>query len=280
MNTFIIVILCIIAAVILGYLFLIMPRIGKKKVNAPFTEVLYAHRGLFDNSAPFPENSLAAFRRAVKGGYGIELDVQLTKDRVPVVFHDDTLDRVCGVQGKVCEYTWEELGQFRLYGSQEKIPRLEQVLELVSGRVPLIIELKIEYMDVSLCPVVDAVLGKYEGRYCIESFNPMGILWYRRNRPEIMRGQLSEAFCSKGERKGALYVVLENLLFNCVTKPDFIAYNHKHEKKLCRRLCRGLYGNTAVAWTIRSEEELKAAKKHFDMFIFDSFVPKNGSRNV
>lgn len=273
MDTVIAVILWSIAILVILYLMMIMPRMLQKADVKPFAGVLYAHRGLHDNESPAPENSMTAFAKAAEAGFGIELDVQLTKDWVPVVFHDYKLERVCGVEGKVYDYTYEELQQFHLCKSQEKIPRFEEVLKLVDGKVPLIVELKIENIDASLCPVVDKLLQNYKGAYCIESFNPLGVLWYRRNRPEIMRGQLADAFHSSGELKGLLYFMLENLLFNFLTRPDFVAYNHKNANKLSRRLCRGLYRNTAVAWTIKSEEELEQAREHFDMFIFDSFIP-------
>ena len=109
--------------------------------------------------------------------------------------------------------------------------------------------------------------------YCIESFNPLGVFWYRRHRKEIVRGQLSDAFIKEGEYVGALYFLLQNLLFNWLGKPDVVAYNCKYPQMLSRRLCRGLYRNTAAAWTIKSQEQLEAAKEHFDIYIFDSFIP-------
>ena len=274
------VLICILCAAVVAVLYLlaVMPHMAGKPDPAPFKKVLYAHRGLHDNHSSAPENSMAAFRKAVEGGYGIELDIQLTKDKVPVVFHDFTLKRVCGADGKVSDYTFEELQQFHLCGSEEKIPKFEDFLELVDGKVPLIVEFKIESMDTSLCPIADELLRKYKGLYCMESFNPLGVLWYRRNHREVMRGQLSDAFHLQKEYGGILYFALEHLLLNFLTRPDFIAYNHKHESMLSRKLCHGLYRNTAVAWTIRSEEELARAREHFDIFIFDSFVPKGGSK--
>lgn len=256
------------------YLFLIMPRMVGRPDIAPFLRWLYAHRGLHDNGGDAPENSLRAFQRAVEAGYGIELDVQLSKDQVPVVFHDFTLERVCGAKGRVCDLTWEELEKLSLCGTDQRIPRLEEALSVVDGRVPLIIELKIEETDISVCPVVDGLLSKYGGMYCIESFNPLGVFWYRRNRRRVVRGQLSDAFYREGEYMEPIHFFLQNLLFNWLAKPDFIAYNRKYPKTLPLRLCRGLYGCAAAAWTIRSEEELREAGNDFDFFIFDSFVPE------
>ena len=217
---------------------------------------------------------MPAFKKAVKAGYGIELDVQLTKDRVPVVFHDFTLERACGKPGKVYEYTYEELQQFPLFQSNERIPKFEEVLKVVDGKVPLIVEIKLEWMDLTVCAFVDKLLKEYKGMYCIESFNPLVLTWYRRYHNDVLRGQLSDAFLKEGEYRGVLYWILQNLLLNWMTKPDFVAYNHKYADNLSRRLCRKLYKNMAAAWTIKSQQELEAAKEEFDVFIFDSFIPK------
>lgn len=267
------IILITAAAFTVLYFLAIMPRMSHKKNRADFFGVFYAHRGLHDNEREAPENSMAAFRKAVKAGYGIEMDVQLTKDKVPVVFHDFTLKRVCGQEGKVCDYTYEELQKFTLCKSEERIPRFQDVLQLVSGRVPLIIELKIEWMDVMVCPLADQLLREYQGIYCIESFNPLALLWYRRYHNEVVRGQLSDGFLKSGEFKGPLYWFLQNLLLNWMTKPDFIAYNHKYADTVSRKLCKSLYKNLSVAWTIKSQQELEAARKSFDLIIFDSFIP-------
>lgn len=225
-----------------------------------------------------PENSLRAFQRAVDAGFGIELDVQMSKDHVPVVFHDFTLKRICGAEGKVCDYTCEELQRFSLCGSDQRIPRFEDVLKCVGGKVPMIVELKIEATDLSVCPAVDELLQGYSGMYCIESFNPLGLLWYRRHRKDVVRGQLSEFFLKTANLSAPLGFLLQNLLFNWLTKPDFVAYNYSHRDGLSRRICRRLYRNTAVAWTIRSREQLKTAEKSFDIFIFDSFLPDAAER--
>ena len=268
------VVLIVILVLIVLYFLAIKPRLSRQKQWAPFKGVYYAHRGLHDNESEAPENSLPAFKKAVKAGYGIELDVQLTKDRVPVVFHDFTLERACGKPGKVYEYTYEELQQFPLFQSNERIPKFEEILKEVDGKVPLIVEIKLEWMDLTVCAFVDKLLKEYKGMYCIESFNPLVLTWYRRYHNDVLRGQLSDAFLKEGEYRGVLYWILQNLLLNWMTKPDFVAYNHKYADNLSRRLCRKLYKNMAAAWTIKSQQELEAAKEEFDVFIFDSFIPK------
>lgn len=271
--TIIYTIIIIIAVLIFLYFLAIMPRLGNRKARKDFLGIYYAHRGLHDNASDAPENSLAAFKKAVEAGYGIEMDVQLTKDKVPVVFHDFTLKRICGKEGKVCDYTLKELKEFKLCDSEEEIPEFSQVLKAVGGKVPLIIELKVEWTDVSVCPLVDEMLQSYKGLYCIESFNPLALFWYRRHHSDVVRGQLSDGFLKSGEFKGILYVILQNLMLNWATKPDFVAYNHKYADVCARKICRGLYKNMAAAWTIKSQKELENARNKFDIFIFDSFIP-------
>lgn len=262
------------AVLVVLYFLMIMPRIIGRPDTKKLKKWLYAHRGLHDNASEAPENSMKAFAKAVEAGFGIELDIQLSKDNIPVVFHDFTLDRVCGVMGKVRDYTYEELQQFSLCKSTEKIPRFEDVLELVNGKVPLIVEFKMETGNMELCPIADKLLREYKGLYCMESFNPLGLWWYRMHHRRVVRGQLSDAFIKEGEFKGVIYFVMQNLLLNFVGKPDFVAYNHNYPNILSRKICRGMYRNMAAAWTIKSEEELEEAWKYFDIYIFDSFVPE------
>jgi len=251
-----------------------MPKIWNKPNITPFIGRYYAHRGLHQSKKTSPENSMAAFKLALDNNYGIELDVQLTKDNVPVVFHDYNLLRLCGVDIKVRDITYKELQKYSLYKSKEKIPTLKSVLELVDGKVPLIIEYKVDGMDTSVCPIANDILKDYYGTYCIESFNPYVLLWYKRYRPNIMRGQLSSHFLKEKEDGNKyLYFLLQNLLLNFMTKPHFIAYSHTHHYMLSLRICRKLYKTTTFAWTLHSNEELEYSRKHFDFFIFDRFIP-------
>ncbi len=271
------------AAVSAVYLYAIMPRVIKKPENTAFRTNYYAHRGLHQNGSRHPENSLPAIRRAVEAGYGIEFDIQVTKDGVPVVFHDFTLRRMCGQKGRVVDYTLDELRKFRLLDCGEKIPTLREVLREVDGKVPLIIEMKVEYFDLRVCRAANQQLRDYHGEYCIESFNPLVLLWYRKNRPDVMRGQLSDGFIHQKEfrtpSKLAPGLFLQFLVTNIVTRPDFVAYNFQYQGNISRRLWRALFRGRSAAWTVRSEEELKRAKPHFDAYIFDSFIPRDFSKN-
>jgi len=254
---------------IIVYLFLIAPRMIRKPDRTPFMGVHYAHRGLFNNQTDAPENSLNAIRKAVEAGYGIEFDIQLTKDDIPVIFHDASLKRMCGVDGKIWDYTLEELQKMKLADSNETIPTLEQVLEVVDGKVPLIIEYKMDRVNTKVCKLGNDILEKYTGPYCMESFHPFAVQWYRNHRPDVMRGQLSQNF-AKTKYKGIQYWVMTNLLLNFLARPDFIAYNHTDSKQFSRRLC-GQMGALSVAWTIKNREQYDKAKSTFDLFIFDSF---------
>lgn len=264
------------------YLLTIKPSKRKKSHFKVFEKVLYAHRGLFDNQSEAPENSMKSFQRAVEHGYGMEIDVQLTSDRIPVVFHDFTLERVARnedgqpVMGKVKDYTYDELKQFHLFNSHERIPTLESFLQYVNGRVPLIIEYKIENHDfrVSVCPIANQLLKKYHGLYCVESFNPFGLLWYRIRRPDVLRGQLADNYHKDPAIKdNPITFMAQNLMFNFLSKPDFIAYNCRFPHTLSLQLCRHFFHHEAAAWTIKNEGQLEKARKDFDLFIFDSFVP-------
>lgn len=268
---------CVLALAVL-YLLAIMPRICNRPDITLFQKIYFAHRGLHDNASEAPENSMAAFRKAVEAGLGMELDVQVTKDGVPVIFHDFNLERICGVEGKVVNHTYEELQAYTLCHSEERIPKLSDLLEMVDGRVPLIVEIKAETADVSGCVIIDGLLRAYHGPYCIESFNPMVLWWFRRHRGNVVRGQLSSNFRKEGEYWNILYFAMTHLLFNFLTKPDFIAYNHKFSEEPGRRICRHLYRHPAAAWTIRSEKDLEALKGEYDVFIFDSFLPTEAGR--
>lgn len=265
-----------ILGIIIIYLLAIGPKILARVSLKPFYDRYYAHRGLHRGKS-VPENSMEAFRLAVENGYGIELDVHLTKDKIPVIFHDKNLQRVCKVNKNISDCTLEDLREYNLYDSTEKIPTLQEVLDLVDGQVPLIIELKSEDLDLEICRVVTSYLDDYSGLYCVESFNPLVVRWYKKNRPHIIRGQLStkHLFATSSVKNKLLNFLLSNLLLNFLTKPDFIAYEHKYANNLSFTICRWLYKTPAVAYTIQSEDDLVKNKDRFDLFIFDSFIPKS-----
>ena len=271
------------AAILFGLLglslYMLRPETEKTRSFAAFDHTMIAHRGLFDNHSEAPENSLAAFRKAVDQGFGIELDVQLTKDGKLVVFHDFDLKRMCGIHKKLTELTYAELEQYSLKGSTEKIPLFSAVLDLIAGRTPLVVEIKVGYDYKATTEAAAEMLSQYSGVYCMECFNPLALVWYRRHNPKVLRGQLSmDFFHSEDKMPKIVRFFLTNLLLNFCAKPDFISYNHKDRHIRGFRMCRKLFKVKTAAWTIKSQAELEAARGTFDMFIFDSFLPEEGEK--
>ena len=269
------IILILLAILVIAYFYLIAPRMTNKPDVSALMGVHYAHRGLHDNKSDAPENSMAAIRKAVESGYGIEFDVQLTRDRIPVVFHDESLKRVCGVEGNVRDYTYEELQAFPLLASQERIPLLSDVLKAVDGRVPLIIEIKIHENAAEVCTKADELISAYNGPYCIESFDPRAVAGYKKNRPQVIRGQRSANFNTPERREPFVEMLVHYLLTNVIARPDFIAYDHLNKGNLSRVLCRKAFRALSVAWTIKSQQQLDAARADFDLFIFEQFIPRD-----
>lgn len=255
------------------YIFLIFPS-GRVKKTAEFFGgcKAYAHRGL--HGADVPENSLTAFDLACKAGYGIELDVHITADGKLVVFHDDTLLRMCGVDEKTESKTLAELRALKLAGSEEHIPSFREVLDLVDGRAPLVVEIKGSKVgDNRVCELTAEMLDGYNGKYCIESFNPFYVSWWKKNRKNVVRGQLSSKMTKESSGMGdAANFALTNMLLSVLARPDFLAYDVKEKNQPSFRIARAL-GGYPVAWTIRSKEDEKAAKGVFKAIIFENITP-------
>ncbi len=268
-------------SVIIGlYLFSITPN-KRKNIDFPFRSFYIAHRGLFDNNSVYPENSIPAFIKAIEYDFGIELDVQMTKDGKLVVFHDTSMKRMCGTDKKICDCNYAEILKYRLLNSDESIPLFRDVLKIINGRVPLIIEIKSDKNWKKTTYAVLNMLRKYNGKYCVESFNPLILRIIKKSRPDIIRGQLSTDFFKNFPNKRWYEKFFaSNLLMNFLSKPDFIAYNHKYKNQFSYRICRSVFGGVNVAWTIKSQEELEIAQKTFDCIIFDSFIPDKHNKKA
>ena len=227
----------------------------------------YAHRGL--HNADTPENSIAAFSRACDAGVGIELDVRLSRDGRVMVFHDFTLLRMTGVEGKLCEWDAADLQGLSLCGSDQTIPTLSEVLRLVDGRVPLLIELKGEGRGTALCEAVGALLETYEGPYCLESFNPFLVRGIRRRLPEAFCGLLYTNLCRDKKSLSPLYLAGTAMLCNGIAQPHFIAYNQNDRDAIPVRLAAGLYHIPRFVWTVRTQAELTEARARGEHPIFE-----------
>jgi len=264
--------ICAAAALLIINMLLLAPGRFSKDINPVLWRTLYAHRGLHTKDKLVPENSMAAFSAAVHAGYGMELDVQITADDKIVVFHDDDLKRVCGVDKKIIDCTYEELTRYRLHDTAETIPLFSDVLGLVNGRGALIVELKTSRRRKTLCEKTAAILDEYKGPYCIESFDPRIVHWFKKHRPRMVRGQLSAG--RKNYRGQPLYqgLLLSGLYTNIVTRPHFVAYKHEDVKKMKLGLYR-LLGGKLFGWTVRDIDDSAYIRRYFDAVIFEFFRP-------
>ncbi len=251
----------VILVLILLYLLSIRGRVGFTDFKN-FKNTRFAHRGLHGDGVP--ENSLSAFKSAVENGYGAELDVHMTKDGKLVVIHDASLLRTVGIDLRVEDLTLSELSKFTLEGTEEKIPTLKEVLELFEGKQPLIIELKTVKNAHKLCFLTASMLKSYKGIYCIESFDPRCVLWFKKYSPETVRGQLSENhFKSKNSPLNSiLKLVMTFILTNFLTKPDFVSYRFRDRNNLSFKICTKLYGVQGVTWTVRGDEIEKSESEN------------------
>ena len=251
---------------------LILVRPSKKIKPDPALMCDYAHRGLHGNG--IPENSLAAFAHACENGYGIELDVHLSRDGKVVVFHDATLVRMTGREGKIGDFTADELAQITLADSNETIPTFAEVLALVDGRVPLLVELKGESTNVDLCPKVAELLRDYKGIYCIESFNPLLLGEMKKHLPGVFRGMLYTNVCKEKKKRSAQNILLSLMALNVIAKPDFIAYNQVYRDSLPVRLTTKFYGAPHFVWTTRGDREREIARSLGEHAIFELYERK------
>ena len=263
----------IVLVIILGFVLAMQGRKGHPKLKE-LSQWAYAHRGFHGNGVP--ENSMEAFRIAKSKGYGAELDVHLMADGNLAVIHDSSLLRTAGQDVKIEHLTKEQLSDYRLENTDQKIPLLEDVLELFAGEAPLIVELKSCGDNYSqLCEKVCDLLEGYTGLYCIESFDPRCIIWLKKHRPNIVRGQLADNFFSAKdcELPWKIKFIMSNHLMNFLSKPDFIAYRYTERKRFANRICRNLWGLTGVVWTVDSLEAYKSVTEEGWIPIFEGFEP-------
>ena len=227
-----------------AFAFLVAPGRATRAQKAPFLYRNYAHRGLHTEDGTVPENSLPAFRAAAEAGYAVEMDVHLTADDQLVVFHDDTLERMCGVPGVIDDFTLAELRALRLGDTDCVIPTFAEALEALGGKV--------------------IAAFRPDGT----SFDPTIVAWFRRNAPDILRGQLSQPPKDYGKalNKPAAAIV-GNVLTNVIARPQFIAYKIG-PKPLSVRLCEAM-GAARAGWTSRAWTH----ERDYDIVIFEHYRP-------
>lgn len=232
-----------------------------------------AHRGLHNKESGIPENSIKSFKNAIKYNYPIELDIQFTKDKQVIVFHDSNLKRLTGYDKDVNDVTYQSLQPLRLENTLETIPTLKEVLDLVNDQVPLVIEIKDCKDAKELAEEMYNIMKNYNGRYIVQSFNPFVLEHLSKIAPEVIRCQLSGDF--KGEQNNHLKwyekFVLKNMLLNFKSKPHIIGYDLNGIDNLSVKLLSEKY--PIISWTIKDEEQMKRGYKKSDNIIFDNILP-------
>lgn len=233
-----------------------------------FCKYKLAHRGLHNEK--YPENSLGAFENAYKNGFAIELDVRLLKDGTPVIFHDRNTFRMCSIDKDINEITIDELEKFHLSNSKYTIPTLKQVLELVDGKTPIMIELKPVRKKENIEKITYSLLKNYKGEFAIKSFNPLTMMWFKKHAPEVIRGMLSSYF--EGIKLPLLYkLIVKKLYMFHFVKPDFISYSHNDlpNKYVQKRKV------PIIAWTIDSPDMEKEVLQKADNIVFENYIPSS-----
>ena len=225
---------------------------------------LIAHRGLHNNI--IPENSIPAFLEAIKNNYIIELDVHVLKDGNIVVFHDDNLKRLTGINKKIKDTFYDEIKDLKLNNTNNYIPLFEDVLKLINGRVPLLIELKYDNKVGLLEDRLIDVLKDYKGLYACQSFSPFSLIYLKKH-SNVPIGLLVSDF-----KNSKIFIlkkfVLKNMLLNSFVKPDFISVNYNYLSN--KRIQKYKNNKLILTWTIRNKKDINKYKDFCDNFIVEN----------
>ena len=231
-----------------------------------------AHRGLHGDTVP--ENSLAAFAAAFRAGYAVETDVHFTKDKKVVVFHDDSLLRMTGVDRQISDCTFEELQTLRLDGTEEKIPLLSEFLALTDETAAILLEIKNEPTadKQEFLSAIAREFDSFKGEYAVQSFQPFYVNGYKKLRPEVSCGLLTQSNPSLSDFAPPFARIkrqaVSHMSFNFLIKPDFISFDfHSPTKKMKK------FKGAKFAWTVRSKEDGKIAREYADNIIFENYLP-------
>lgn len=236
-----------------------------------------AHRGLHDRAAGRPENTLAAARAAVAGGFAIECDVQISADGEAMVFHDAALGRLTGASEAVAERSAADLGMLTIGGATETIPTLPAFLAAVAGAVPVVIEVKSRYDgDLRLATRAAAVAAAYDGPVALKSFDPQVVAALRELCPTIPRGIVAETTQDDpvyAALPPSMRLALSDVLHFAETRPDFLSWRVDDLPCAPTYLCRLLGRIPVMAWTVRTVDQRAQAAAHADQMVFEGFVP-------
>lgn len=228
-----------------------------------------AHRGLHGDGVP--ENSLAAFRAAAAAGYGVELDVLLSRDGVPVVHHDATVTRLTGQPGRIRQLTAAQLADLRLSGTDEHVPTLAEALAVLRD-VPVMVEVKQGRLRVGgLESAIAAILDEHAGPVCVASFNPAAVRWFRKRRPEVVR-VLTASPLDGNSLPAVVRRRLAALKDLASVAPAAVSYDLTGLPNAATDAWREL-GGAIVTWTVRDAADLAKAREVADNLIFEHVRP-------
>lgn len=232
---------------------------------------LIAHRGLHNNL--FPENSIAAFNNAVSYNFGIELDISVLKDGTIICFHDNNLKRMTGLNQNLNNLSYDDIKDLKLNNTNETIPKFSDVLTLIDGRVPLLIEVKAHKGYKKSIKKIGELINNYSGDVAVFSFSPVVVKWFKKHYPNLIRGQITSYFNHNKKMPKLLKLFMKRMSFNKFTKPDFISYDNTNlpNKYADKALNKGI---VVISYTARSNDEFKRIKSHYHNIVFEEFIPR------
>lgn len=239
---------------------------------------LIAHRGLHQKDFSVVENSLTAFQKAIEHHFSIECDLNVLKDGTVVVFHDKDFKRLCGLDQKLCDVTYDDIKDLKLKDTNDHILTLKELLDFVDGKVNLLIELKPFGDKNLLCQNFYETIKDYKGTYAVFSFHPHIVSWFKKHHPQIIRGQITEFFKSDEKMKPYMKYLMKTLFFNHFSKPDFISYGiHDLPNKWADKAKKKEL--TVISYAARTQKELDDVRSRYDNVVFEFFIPKQKSES-
>jgi len=272
------IIIFVIVTLAVIYVFLVMPRVADA-ADMELQSTDYAHRGL--HSKAVPENSLTAFTLARDAGYGIELDVRMSADGKIFVFHDEHLRRMCGINKNLSDMTAAQIRSVYLTGGRERIPLLTEVLDLIEGRVPLLIEIKPSKNQFQLCKRLSLILDTYSGAFAVQSFDPRILEYFKKYRPRFARGQLVTKIVASKDKNDLstpqnpfVRFALTHMLTNVLSRPDFISVDGKHLGEPAFFLATRIFKCKGFVWTVKNEKQYMLCRQKGLYSIFENIKPQ------
>ena len=264
------------AAALAAWAVLIKPRTKYSPDLSALAAYDFADGGLHDYYNGISKNSLPAVKAAMDGGYAVKLDVRVSRDGVPVILSDHELYALCGVDGEAENKALDELKKLKLQETDETVCTLEEILDEINCKVPVILELKV-YRDNygTLCRRVTDVLENYDGVYAVESVDHRVVRWFRNYEPDVLRGQIlgRESYAGKDLLSALMCFAGNMMLTNILTSPDFISAGYSERKNISLKYCKLLYHVPVVCSDIRTKEQYETSRSNDEIAVFENMEP-------